>query len=71
MERLFPHKFSQYGPGLAAGDIDGNGLDDIFIGGSVDFPGKFLFQQTDGKFFKKDITGIEKLENRKYGNFII
>jgi hypothetical protein len=25
-ERLIPHKLSQYGPGLAAGDIDGNGL---------------------------------------------
>src|SRR6266487_369084 len=26
-ERLIPHKLSQYGPGLAAGDVDGHGLD--------------------------------------------
>ena len=62
-ERLLPHKLSQYGPGLAAGDIDGNGLDDICIGGSVGFPGKFLLQQANGKFFIKDMPE-RKVENR-------
>jgi hypothetical protein len=54
-ERLLPHKFSQYGPGLAAGDIDGNGLDDIYIGGSGDYPGKYFLQQRNGKFIIKNI----------------
>jgi hypothetical protein len=54
-ERLLPHKLSQYGPGLAAGDIDGNGLDDIYIGGTGNFPGKFFLQQTNGKFIMKDL----------------
>ena len=54
-ERLIPHKLSQYGPGLAAGDVDGNGLDDIFIGGSTDYPGTFFLQQTNGNFEKKDL----------------
>ncbi|MEO8111449.1 MAG: VCBS repeat-containing protein [Ginsengibacter sp.] len=48
-----PHKFSDYGPGLAAGDIDGNGLDDIFIGGTGDVPRSYFLQQKDGKFIKK------------------
>ena len=55
VERLLPHKLSQYGPGLAAGDIDGNGLDDIYIGGTGDYPGKFFLQQKDGKFLTKEI----------------
>jgi hypothetical protein len=55
-ERLLPHKLSQYGPGLAAGDIDGNGLDDIFIGGTGDLPGTLLLQQNNGKFTKKEIV---------------
>ena len=58
IERLLPHKLSQYGPGLAAGDVDGNGLDDIFIGGSGDYPGKFLMQQTGGRFTIKELPTI-------------
>lgn len=54
-ERLLPHKLSQYGPGLAAGDIDGNGLDDIYVGGSSGFPGKFFLQQNNGKFVMKNL----------------
>jgi len=59
-ERLIPHKLSQYGPGLAAGDIDGNGLDDICVGGSANFPGKLMLQQTNGKFITKDMPGLKE-----------
>ena len=57
-ERLIPHKMSQYGPGLAVADIDGNGLDDICIGGSADSSGKFLLQQKDGKFILKNFPVV-------------
>jgi hypothetical protein len=49
-QRLLPHKLSQYGPGIAAGDIDGNGFDDMYIGGSGNYEGKFFLQQKDGTF---------------------
>ena len=52
-ERLLPHKLSQYGPGLAAADIDGNGFDDIYVGGTGDYPGEFFMQQPNGKFTTK------------------
>lgn len=54
-ERLLPHKLSEYGPGLTAADVDGNGLDDIYIGGTGNYPGQFFLQQPDGKFIKKQL----------------
>ena len=52
-ERLLPHKLSQYTPSLAVGDVDGNGLDDMYIGGNAGQAGTFLLQQPDGKFIQK------------------
>lgn len=54
-QRLLPHKLSQYGPALAAGDIDGNGLDDLVVGGSGDYSAIQLLQQKDGKFISKPL----------------
>ena len=45
-----PHKLSQYGPGIAVGDIDGNGFDDFYIGGSSGHRGVFFMQNAAGKF---------------------
>ena len=63
-ERLIPHKLSQFGPGLAVSDIDGNGLDDLYIGCSANFPGKFFLQQADGKFLENNITFKDTVEKK-------
>ncbi len=52
-ERLLPHKLSQYSPGMAVADVDGNGLDDIYVGGCIVQPGVFLLQQPNGQFIQK------------------
>jgi hypothetical protein len=61
IQKLLPHKLSEYGPGMAVADVDGNGLDDIAIGGSYSYSAKILLQQVNGKFIIKDlIAGADK-----------
>jgi len=45
-----PHRLSQLGPVIAAGDVNGNGLDDLYLGGGAGSPGKLLIQQSNGEF---------------------
>jgi enediyne biosynthesis protein E4 len=56
IQRLIPHKLSQYGPALAAADINGDGLDDLIIGGSSPNNAMYFIQQKDGKFIKKNLS---------------
>ena len=55
IQSLLPHKLSEYCPALAAGDIDGNGLDDLIIGGNKSRHAQLLLQQPNGKFLQKDL----------------
>ncbi|HAP63205.1 MAG TPA: RNA-binding protein [Cytophagales bacterium] len=54
-QRLLPHKLSQLGPGMAVGDVDGNGLDDLFLGGSYSIPAQLFAQQPDGTFVSSPV----------------
>lgn len=46
---LLPLKHSQLGPGVAWGDVDGDGDDDVFIGEGRGFAGRLYFNE-NGKF---------------------
>ncbi len=49
-ERLIPHNLSNEGPALAVGDINGDKLDDVFIGGAKGQSAKLFAQQSNGSF---------------------
>jgi enediyne biosynthesis protein E4 len=53
-QNLLPHKHSQEGPGIAVGDINGDGLQDFFIGGSSGYPGSFFVQNNNATFTEKN-----------------
>lgn len=55
VQSILPHKFSEYSPALAAADIDGNGLDDMIIGGNAANPAQLFLQQPDGSFHQKEL----------------
>jgi len=55
IQKLLPRKLSEFGPGLAVGDVDGNGFDDIVCGGSYGYSPALFLQQANGKFITSDI----------------
>jgi len=61
---LIQQKYSQEGPFISTGDMNGDGLEDFFIGGAFKQPGKVFLQQKDGTFSGKDlVTGTKNEED--------
>ncbi len=49
-EVLLHHKYSEEGPAVAIADVNGDGLEDIYLGGALGFTGKLFTQNATGSF---------------------
>ena len=49
-EILLPHKLSIQGPKIATGDVNNDGLDDVFVGGAKGQSASYYFQTSSGQF---------------------
>lgn len=50
VQRTLPHKFTQSGPGMAVGDVNGDALEDLVVGGSTGYLHSVFLQNQDGTF---------------------
>jgi hypothetical protein len=53
VEKLIPKMLSTEGPKLAVGDVNGDGLDDFFLGGASGDTAKLFIQQPNGTFIQR------------------
>ncbi len=54
LELLLPHKYSQFGPGITTGDVNNDGLADIYICGASGQSGAMYIQTKNGEFKLKN-----------------
>lgn len=65
IQKLIPHKFSEYGPGLAVGDIDKNGLEDLVCGGSYSYSATLFLQQPNGRYIIRQLIPGTNDKNKR------
>jgi enediyne biosynthesis protein E4 len=53
-EPLMPHMVSREGPAIAVADVNGDGLEDLFLGGAKWQAGALYLQRRDGSFSQND-----------------
>ncbi len=58
-EQLIPHMLSTEGPALAVGDMNHDGLEDIFLGAARNKPSKVFLQNPNGKFTETRQPALE------------
>ncbi|MDE3234614.1 MAG: VCBS repeat-containing protein [Bacteroidota bacterium] len=60
LERNIPRLLSREGPKAAIGDLNGDGLQDVFIGGTPHHPGQVYIQNANGSFTKKEEKAFQQ-----------
>ncbi|MFC2126359.1 FG-GAP-like repeat-containing protein [Bacteroidota bacterium] len=63
IQPLIPHLYSREGPGITVGDVNGDGLDDFFVGGSTSYSGAMFIQGETGVFTSYELPGSKSYED--------
>ena len=58
-EPLMPHRLSTEGPALAVADVNGDGLDDVYVGGAKWQAGALFIQSSGGGFRRADVAALQ------------
>ncbi len=59
-DRLLFHMLSTEGPKITVADVNGDGLEDFYVGGARDQAGQLFLQKRDGKFAVKNSSAFEE-----------
>jgi hypothetical protein len=61
VQPLLPHMHSRNGPGITTGDVNGDGLEDLYIGAASGKAGALFFQDPGSSFRKMNTPLIDSL----------
>ena len=59
LQPLLPNRLSQLGPGMACGDVDGDGDADFYLGGCAGYLGQLLINDGAGRFEPRSFSAGE------------
>jgi len=69
-QNILPHKFSQIGPRIQKGDLDGDGTEDLIIGATNNLP-TVVFLKREHGYERTEIPGLTNPKNFSESDFAI